>query len=71
MAYGWTPEAIRALSMEDINAYLELIADEGESELQKECALRGIKYKPKQKLETIEFNKDLDELVKEKIYGKR
>jgi hypothetical protein len=53
-----------SIPIEDINALLELINENDEHELEKECALRGIKYKKKNKLQKVELDTKLDDAVK-------
>jgi len=60
-----------SVPMETLNALLELISESEEYELEKECALRGIKYKKKQKLKRIEPDQNLDDAVQRMIKNGR
>lgn len=57
-----------------INALIAAINESDEIEFEKECALRGFKYKRKQKLKKIEdknLSEAVDKLIKEKINGNK
>ena len=53
-----------------ISSLIEEINETEECELERECALRGIKYKKRAKLQKMEESKELDDAV-QKMINKR